>query len=86
MADRRVSQTQKDPDGDILALCNPSSWWSPREKEDAIADIENEIHSYYVNEDGSRTDVRVVDDPDGKYLQTTADESSDNNLDNLPDC
>lgn len=86
MADRRVTQTQKDSDGDILALCNPGQPWSPRKKADAISDIRSKTHSYYVNEAGHRTDVKVVNDPDGPHLQTTGDATSDNNLDNLPDC
>lgn len=86
MSDRRVTQTQKDPDGDILGLCNPGQPWSPRRKADAISDIRNKTHSYYVNEAGFRTEVKVVDDRGGAYLQTTGDATSDNNLDNLPDC
>jgi len=30
MADRQVTQSRKDSDGDILALCNPGEYWSPR--------------------------------------------------------
>lgn len=86
MADRRVTQSGKDEEGDITALCNPSKTWSPRRKWGAIRDIENRDHTYYVDKAGYRTDVEVVDDPDGKYLRTTADPTSDNNLANLPDC
>ncbi len=39
MAKRQVTQTQKDTDGDITALCNPEASWSPRKKADAINDI-----------------------------------------------
>ena len=86
MADRRVTQTQKNSEGDILGLCNPGESWSPRSKADAISDIDNRVHTYYVNAAGARTDIHVVNDPDGKYLRTDADGSSPNNLDNLPDC
>jgi hypothetical protein len=86
MADRRVTQSRKDEDGDITALCNPAEPWSPRLKANAIADIDNGIHVYFVDRAGYRTNVQVVDDPDGKYLRTTADTTSANNLDNLPDC
>lgn len=48
MAQRPVTQTKKDRDGDILALCNPGEPWSPRDKTGAIYDIEHGIHSYYV--------------------------------------
>ncbi|MGH7752739.1 MAG: DUF3892 domain-containing protein [Gemmatimonadales bacterium] len=86
MADRRVTQTRKDKDRDITALCNPSEAWSPHAKHDAIRDIEQRAHTYYVDRADQRTDVHVVNGPTGKYLRTTADPSSANNLDNLPDC
>jgi len=86
MADRRVTQSRKDSDGDITALCNPGSTWSPRGKAGAIHDIDTETHTYFVDRAGYRTDVDVVNGPTGKYLRTTPDPTSDNNLDNLPDC
>lgn len=86
MADRRVRATRKDDEGDILALCNSGKWWSPRKKSDAISDIERGRLTYYVREAGYRTEVEVVNGPDGKYLRTEEDPTSDNNLDNLPDC
>lgn len=87
MADRKVTASGKDKDGDITKLCNSGESWSPRAKADAIRDIDNGIHSYYVQQPGtSRTEVRVVNEGGSKYLRTTADKSSNNNLDNLPDC
>ncbi|MBW3662729.1 MAG: DUF3892 domain-containing protein [Actinobacteria bacterium] len=87
MADRRVTQTKKDKDGDILALCNPDQYWSPRSKASAIADIDDGDHTYYVQQPGTdRTDIHVVDDGDGPYLRTDPDGDARNNLDNLPDC
>ena len=86
MADRQVTRSRKDRDGDITALCNPASSWSPRYKQNAISDIELGLHTYYVSEAGYRSNVHVVNGPNGKYLRTTADRSSANNLDNLPDC
>lgn len=85
MADRQVRQTGRDR-GDITSLCNQGQSWSPRKKSDAISDIESGIHRYYVREEGDGAWVRVVNGPTGKYLRTTADSSSKNNLDNLPDC
>jgi hypothetical protein len=88
MARRQVIKTKKDEDGDIIALCNPSEDWSPREKEDIISDIELKGHSYYVIINGSKeVDIRVINDPyRGKYLRTDPDETFKNNLDDLPDC
>lgn len=86
MAERRVTKTGKNTDGDITSLCNPGMSWSPRKKQDAIGDIEGRVHRYYVNEAGYETDVNVVSRDGKKHLQTTADSTSRNNLDNLPDC
>ena len=87
MADRAVYETKKDKDGDILALCNKDAIWSPRSKKDAINDIENKIHTYYVPWKTGRTEIRVVDDRiKGKYLRTDRDTTPNNNLDELPDC
>ncbi len=87
MADRSVTKTSKDADGDILALCNGTAHWSPRHKSGAISDIELGLHRYYVDwSTGQRTWVRVVNGPTGKYLRTDRDSTSRNNLGDLPDC
>ena len=87
MADRRVTKSGKDRDGDITSLCNPGESWTPRSKADAISDIENKTHTYYVNEAGYRSEVRVYRGDYGKkHLRTDADRTSKNNLDNLPNC
>ena len=87
MADRQVTRTRKNRDGDILALCNTGQSWSPRQKRDAIDDIETSRHSYFVRwENGNRTEIRVVNGPAGKYLRTDRDNTTHNNLDDLPDC
>ena len=87
MADRDVTQTRKDRDGDILALCLPGAYWSPRYKADAIKDIETGENRYSVPwRDGTRTAIRVVNGPTGKYLRTDKDSTPKNNLDDLPNC
>lgn len=87
MADRQVTATRKDNDGDILALCNAGQSWSPRAKADAIRDIESGTHTYFVQwSDVGRTEIRVVNGPTGKYLRTDRDNTTSNNLDDLPDC
>jgi hypothetical protein len=80
-------QSRKSMQGDVTALCSPGASWSPRSKADAISDIESGLHTYYVDAAGYRTTVTVVKQSDGtKYLRTTADKTSRNNLANLPDC
>jgi len=86
MARRRVTRSGKDEDGDIVALCNPGEFWSPRMKRDAIGDIESGAHSYYVAMEGVRVGIHVVEGPTGKYLRTDPDQTERNNLDDLPDC
>jgi len=86
MADRRVRATGKDRDGDITKLCNSGQYWSPVYKDDAIRHIETNTHRYFVDEAGYRTDVEVINRGGSKHLRTTADRTSKNNLDNLPDC
>ena len=87
MAERAVVQSKKNRDGDILALCTPGEYWSPRSKADAIWDIDSDVHQYYVPwNDGTRTQIRVVNGATGKYLRTDKDSTSRNNLDDLPDC
>jgi len=87
MADRKINASGKDKDGDITKLCKSGETWSPRQKADAIRDIETGTHTYYVQQSGTaRVDITVVNGATGKYLRSTADKSSSNNLDNLPDC
>lgn len=85
MADRRVTATGKDSDGDITSLCNPGEWWSSVSKSHAIKDIESKTHRYYVRTGSGEADVNVVKGSSGKYLRTDP-ESAVDNLDDLPDC
>jgi len=87
MAEREVTHTGKDLEGDITKLCNPDELeWSPILKADAIVEIKLDLHRYYVNLDGSEVNIHVVDGPEGAYLRTNRDETENNNLDELPDC
>lgn len=89
MADRAVRKTGKNSDGDITSLCDDGASWSPVSKLQAIRDIEDRAHTYYVPWTDGRTEIRVVKDAsvaDGKYLRTDRDSTSRNNLDDLPNC
>ena len=87
MADRRVTRSGKDKDGDITKLCSPAEYWSPVSKAEAISHIESRMHRYYVQDRyGNRSDIHVVNGPSGKYLRTDPNGRSTDNLDNLPDC
>lgn len=87
MAYREVTKTKKDKYGDITALCNSTAAWSPKLKSMAIMEIEENIHRYFVKVDTKEVAVHVVNDLlRGKYLRTDKDETTRNNLDDLPDC
>jgi hypothetical protein len=84
VADRRVTRTGKDTDGDITSLCGA---WGATAKATAIREIEGKVHTYYV-QDASyrRADVHVVNGTTGKYLRTDPNSACTDNLDSLPDC
>ena len=87
MANREVTQSRKDKDGDITALCKPAEIWSPRRKDDAIDDIENARHRYFVKiPRKGDVDIHVVRRDGKKHLRTDPDKTTRNNLDDLPDC
>lgn len=85
MARRHVTASGKDRDGDITSLCNRSDW-GVRLKADAIRDIETRTHSYYTGAGSYTADVYVVQGSKGKYLTTSRDGTTRNNLDDLPNC
>ena len=80
--DRRVRTVRRDRDGNIVALCNSGTKWSPRLKSDVIRDILDNKKSYYVQEDERRSYLRVVD---GDKLRTTRDVAKANSLEKLRD-
>lgn len=86
MADRAVRKTGKNLQGDITSLCDDGAPWSPRLKADAISDIANGYHTYHVPWTTGRTEIRVVQGSNGPYLRTDRDDTTRNNLDDLPDC
>ncbi len=86
MADREITRTIKDKDGDITALCNSSELWSPKLKSMALLEIEDNIHRYFVKVDEEEVDIHVVNDRlKGKYLRTDPDKTKRNILNDLPD-
>jgi len=87
MADREVTHTGKDDDGDITELCNPDEDWSPLSKFDAIMEIKLDLNRYYVNVEGNEVDIHVVGETnETRYLRTNWDDTEINNLDELPIC
>lgn len=79
---RPVRQTGKNSLGDITSLYDAS--WGKRLKVDAISDIESGAYTYYVPWTDGRTDIRVVN-ASPKYVRTDRDNTTRNNLLDLPD-
>ncbi len=79
--DRRIKSTKKDSNGNVIALCNPDESWSPVAKDTVLRDIRSARRSYYVQELPKRVYIRVERD---NTLETTSDQTSKNNLNNLP--
>ena len=68
-------------------MCDGGNDWGRVTKATAISHINYGTHTNYFNEDGSRSNVRVIRESDGSpYLSTTADKTWKNNPDNLDDC
>ena len=86
MADLRVLRTEKASDGDILALCGDWTPYPKVQKNTAIQWIESGAHRFYVQYVGRIVWVNVVNGLTGKYLRTDADNTTRNNLLDLPDC
>ena len=85
MADRAVTHTRKDQVRNITGLGKPGEYWSVRSSADCIRDIETGAHRYYVPWTSGTTWIQVVQGVNGKYLRTDRDNTSKNNLDDLPD-
>jgi hypothetical protein len=84
MADRRVTGTGKDSNGNITSLCGG---WGSVTKSTAITEIDMGWNTYFVKDSyGRRADINVVNGATGKYLRTDPDSTCSDNLDNLPDC
>jgi hypothetical protein len=86
MIQRRVTKIKKNKGGDIVALCNMGSYWSPRDLYDVIRDIEIFKFQYYAQwKNGKITRIELVDGPNGKYLRTKLGKANSNDLFELPE-
>ena len=83
MTKRCVERSGKDSDGDITKLCGS---WGSTPKAQAIREIEGNTHNYVVQVGRAEVKVLVKRGTNGKYLTTSPDGRSRNNLDDLPNC
>lgn len=82
MSDAQIKNVEKDRDGDITHVGVSGRWkWTVSE---TVASIESRSNTFYVM-CPQRADVVVRSKAGGrKYLKTTADTTTKNNLDSLP--
>lgn len=83
---RTVTRCTRGADGDTLLLCNPAQNWGPRGANQVISDIESGLYSYYTEWAGARAQIYVKTRGYKKYLTTSANGTTLNNLDYLPPC
>ncbi|MBE9598002.1 DUF3892 domain-containing protein [Pedobacter sp. MC2016-24] len=89
MADCRITRITKknrqSTHDHITHAGNPPTWYWKRE--DIIASINNKTNTFYVLENGNRSDVGVVNPTDGRspFLRTYADNVWNDNLLALPE-
>ena len=71
--------------GTITHLCNDAASWSPVTVDQAIEEIRARTVHYFARRDDARVAIVVVRDGQGGFnLRTVADNTSRNNLDELP--
>lgn len=82
MSDARIKNVEKDRDGDITHVGVSGDWkWTVAP---VVTSIESGTNTFYVM-CPQRADVIVSSTHGGrKFLKTTADTTTKNNLDNLP--
>ena len=91
MANRQVTNSHKDPEGDIIGLCGP---WYPtttglsyENRATIVHHIDTGTHVYFVRVPGhGDVAVKAPTRYGRRYLTTHPDGTGRNNLDNLPTC
>ena len=78
---REVTAVRKGRGEVVTHLCNEGAAWSPVSVRQAVREIDSGTILYFVRTGDHSVPIRTVG---GRYLRTQADDSSDNNLDNLP--
>lgn len=80
---RHVTSVIQTKQGVTTHLCNEEAHWSPVSAGQAIREIESGVIQYFTQAGNRLAVVHVVDSPNGPYLRSQADPTSQNNLDNL---
>jgi len=85
MIERKITNIRKDKYGNIIDLCNPVEWWSPKNAAEVINDIEESFYKYYVVVDGQKVTIKVINGSAVKYLRTDPGKTTKNILVDLPE-
>ena len=86
MPSRTVTHVRRNAQGDITALSHPWESWSPREKEDAIADIGTRRCTYFIVTGKGRIPIQVVHSrKKGNYLRAVPTPGPHATLATLPE-
>ncbi len=87
MADIQITCINKTPRNNphegITHLGNSSGKWT---RQQVIAWIDAGANTFYTSSGGNRSNIGVVDGPNGKYLRTHANGYYNDNLLALPEC
>lgn len=81
MTDRRITHVKKDPY--YGTITHVAGVWGTRAKADAVRDIQSGASGYHVQWPEKRTEVHVVNAAP-PYLRTDRDNTTRNNLEDLP--
>jgi uncharacterized protein DUF3892 len=76
-------QLRQDPHHGITHLGGETWRWT---RQQVVTSIEAKTNTFYTLVGGTRTNVAVVDGPNGKYVRTHADGKWTDNLLALPEC
>ncbi|HCY75818.1 MAG TPA: DUF3892 domain-containing protein [Ignavibacteriales bacterium] len=86
MIERQITGIKKDSSGNIVSLCNPTEWWSPKSVNEILYDIEEYMYLYFVIVDGQKVEIKIITGLTKKYIRTDPDKTTKNNLEDLPAC
>ena len=93
MADYYIKCTEKNSDGDILAVgysygLSAGIGGKRKDKDDVIDDIDNRNKDVMtaIKKAGSWTEGEDVHTVEGEYIRTDRNQTESDNLDNIPPC
>lgn len=86
MIERKITNIIKNELGKVTAVGNPIEWWSPRNANEVVNDIEENFYKYYISFKGQRVYLQVLEADDEKLLTSTQREILLNQLAEISIC